>query len=76
MADIAPQIDYVRRPVPRGEPGKRSQLAPAATSAPPAGAKMVKRPDPAKLAALLRMFAKGGTSAFLNKNSRIGSNNP
>jgi hypothetical protein len=72
MADTAFERTYVKKPVPRGEPGKISQLAPMPTP----GAKMVKRPDPAKLAAALRMFAKGGTAAFLNKNSRIGSNNP
>ena len=74
MADTAFERSYVRRPVPGfGDAGKRSQIA---TSAPPAGAKMVKRPDPAKLAALLRMFARGGTKPFLNKDSRQGSNNP
>lgn len=49
--DIAPQTQYVPRPV-----NKIRKTAAASAKKPPDG---VKRPDPVQLAAILKMFSKG-----------------
>jgi hypothetical protein len=56
MADSAPEIQYVKKPVPTPEPGRARVSAPPAPGVrrPKAG---VKRPDPMAMAALLRIMA-------------------
>lgn len=77
MADSAFETDYVKKPAyPRPMAGPAKGAKPASVVMPPKGAKMVKRPDPAALAAMLRMFAKGATGAYLNRDSRKTGNNP